>query len=147
MEPCSEVVSRIEPSYLEDKQSDFLFCVHTTPRGFNGGRAYYFRAASEAERDLWIGRIHDVIAADRVRQLYTQFSRLQRFQSRCRAVYESAPLQNSVAALIAANFILSAAAAEIQPAPGSSAEAAFSALEIFFTGVYLLPLSLSNPQS
>ena len=56
-------------------------------------------------------------------------------------------MQHSVATLISVNFLLTVAAAEIQPAPGSPADEAFAALEIFFTGTATtVALRLQRPR-
>jgi hypothetical protein len=118
----------------------FLIQVRTIQDGYNSGRTYFFDARSEDLCNEWLQLLRKESDQAVVLKLAGP-SHFQKLRFRLRRFYRSVIVQSVVALLIILCFIVNILQTEMSSSDGSdSSDAAFDALEYFFTITFLFEL-------
>ena len=123
----------------------FVFAIYTVDGGINAGRTYFLRADSESSRKSWIKAIRKAAKAAVVGRDVEEMGKvtwLSRTIISLRRVHRDPLVQNTLAMLIAANFLLSCLQAQMVPL-SSSNSLLFSTLDIIFTIAFFIELCIN----
>ena len=135
-------LTRLTGSRDSDAIEKFPFAIYTVEKGWNGNRTYFLRAKSEEERLAWIEIVAD-IACHLYRAEVKGRSKIRQFRFLGRRAYDADLTQQFLASLIFCNFIANCVDAQFQPVDGSMERQLLDILDILFTVLFSLELSVN----
>ena len=115
--------------------------ISTYPEGYNSGRVYRLAADTQDAMDEWLTQLQSALSDARARhEMQSRKSRLSRFLSTTKNLYDSNAMQRFVGLLILVNFSLSIWEAETRHVSSDYDTTVFDALEIAFTAIFCVEI-------
>ncbi len=117
------------------------FCIRTVPNGFNSGRVFVFRSASERENESWIQAIGDGSRAASAEHMLRH--RVSLVQEAGQDFMQSGPVQLFLSSAILASFVTIIVETQLQPVEGEAAFAYFAIIDTVYLIVFTLELAMN----